>query len=78
MQAGWGQDIGSRTPANHVDTERRNAAANGQYADIVQISRLLVSMRDGKRDRVKKQYGAMTEKVADYETIEGLGHQSGR
>ena len=35
-------------------------------------------MRDGKQDRAEKQYGAVTEKVADYKTIEGLSHRSGR
>lgn len=77
--------IGSHTPVNHAVTERQNVVAKGLPVGIAKISRFSVTMptvretvsRSGSIPRLastsstdlNRQFGSMTEKVADYEKL---------
>ena len=78
-------DTESIMRASHADTARRNARVRDRRADTARISRSVVTMRMvsviGSRSEptipvrrnadllAHRQFGSMTEKVADYEKL---------
>jgi hypothetical protein len=72
-------------PVSHAGSERQNAAASGQSAPIVRISKSPASMQTGSGTELKsmdlcggawdsrliagRQFGSMAEKVADFEKL---------
>lgn len=85
MQTDWVADTVSHTPVSRADTGRQSAVASAPYVDIAQTSRLsaftlMVNETEPRSEfRIRettediltsnRQFGTMTEKVADYEKL---------